>query len=159
MTKYTMRNLIALIEKAQAEPRTAESLSDYDGDALKDGCTKKLPPEIAFADFAFVWWVGGTKAEMKAKHEAFIALEKDMTQETIPHADMVTGQVCVNPDKVQSLIDNPTTKRPVIQRWNGNDILFDGNHRVTADVLSGKTETKCLVMHCDEKFDQDGNLK
>lgn len=153
-----LREFIDLVEKAQ-KARTAADLEDYDGDAIKDGCTKKVPNEIAFADFAYVWWVGGTQKEMAAKREIFIKAERNMTKERVKHSKMTTGQLCVNPDKVQSLMDNPTKKRPVIQRWNGYDILFDGNHRVAADVLRGAKSSECLVMHLDKYFDEKGNLK
>lgn len=153
-----MRNLINLIERAQAE-RSAADLEDYDGDAIKDGCTKKVPDEIAFADFAYVWWVGGTPAEMEDKRDAFTKAEKRMKKERVKHSDMTTGQLCVNPDKVDALIAEPTPKRPVIHRWNGYHILFDGNHRVTADVLRGEDASDCLVMDLDQYFDDKGCLK
>lgn len=153
-----MRDWITLVEKAQ-KTRTADDLEDYDGDAIKDGCTKKVPEEVAFADFAYVWWVGGTQKEMEGKRKAFIAAEKKLKKERVKHADMTTGQLCVNPDKVAALLDNPTDKRPVIHRWNGYNILFDGNHRVTADVLRGDKASDCLVMNLNPYFDKKGCLK
>jgi hypothetical protein len=153
-----MRHLINLIERAEAQ-RTVEDLEDYDGDALKDGCTKCIPDEIAHSDFAFVWWVGGTKEEMLAKRAAFMAAEQKMKPAMVKHADMCTGQLCVNPDKVESLMDKPAKSLPVIHHWNGNHILFDGNHRVVADVLLGKDASKCLVCELDEFFNDDGTLK
>lgn len=139
--------------------RTVADLADYDGEALKDGCTKRIPDEIAHSDFAFVWWVGGDKEEMLAKRAAFMAAEQKMKPEQVKHSGMCTGQLCVNPDKVESLMDKPASSLPVIHRWNGNDILFDGNHRVVADVLQGKTESKCLVCYLDDYFDEEGKLK
>lgn len=158
-----MRTLMMILEEA-SKPRSVDDLEDYHGEAIKDDCTKRIPAEIQFADFAFVWWVGGNQKEMQKKHEAFIAAEKEETIEDVRHDDMTTGQRCINPQKVQNLLDKPLddsskANLPVIQRWNGYNILFDGNHRVTADVLKGKPSSKCIVVHLDKYFDADGNLK
>ncbi len=143
----------------EIEEKSASSLKTYHGDAIKDDCTKCIPDELTYHDFAYVWWVGGSPEEMADKYEAFAEAQKGIKAERIEHRDMITGQLCVNPEKVQALLDNPTKKRPVIHRWNGYDILFDGNHRVTADILRGDKDSLCLVMNLDEYFDEDGNLK
>lgn len=161
--RMRMRELIRIVEAA-AKPRSVDDLADYDGEAIKDGCTKCIPDEIAFADFAFVWWVGGDEDEMAAKRGAFTAAEGATEVEDVPHNEMTTGQQCINPEKVQSILDEPIDETddanlPVIHRWNGYNILFDGNHRVTADVLRGEPTSKCRVLDLDRYFDADGALK
>lgn len=135
-----------------------DDLEDYEGDALKPDCTKKIPEEIKFADFSFVFWMGGDIEEMQNKYECFIEALEKATEEDIKHEDMVTGQICINPEKVSYLMDNPTKNLPIIYRWNNNNIIQDGNHRITADVLNGKTSSLCQVLHLDEYFDETGNL-
>lgn len=157
-----MRQLMMIVESAN-RARTIDDLEDYDGEAIKDGCTKRIPEEIKFADFAFVWWVGGDEDEMQAKREAFNTAEQEASVETVAHDDMTTGQQCINPDKVKSLLDDPIddsddANLPVIHRWNGYNILFDGNHRVSADVLRGAGESKCRVLDLDRYFDDKGGL-
>jgi hypothetical protein len=153
-----------LLVEAAARPRSVDDLEDYDGEAIKDGCTKRIPEEIKFSDFAFVWWVGGDEEEMQKKRDAFNTAEGEATVEEVSHKDMTTGQQCINPEKVQNILDKPIdedddSNLPVIHRWNGYNILFDGNHRVTADVLRGKTESKCRVLNLDKYFNADGHLK
>ena len=152
-----MRKFINIVLENQ-EIRSVNDLDDYEGDSLKPDCTKKIPEEIQFADFSFVFWMGGDIEEMKSKYECFIEALDKATDEVIDHKDMVTGQICVNPEKVEYLMNNPTDNLPIIYRWNMNNIIQDGNHRITADVLNGKTNTKCQVLHLDEYFDEKGNL-
>lgn len=153
-----------LIVESASKPRSVNDLEDYDGEAIKDGCTKRIPEEIKFADFAFVWWVGGDEEEMQKKRDAFNSAEGEATVEDVRHDEMTTGQQCINPEKVQNLLDKPIdtsddTNLPVIHRWNSYNILFDGNHRVTADVLRGEPSSKCRVLDLDKYFDNEGHLK
>lgn len=153
-----MRYLINLVERLQ-KPRKASDLKDFDGEALKPNCTKCIPDEITYADFCFVWWVGGSDDEMEEKREAIQKAEEEAKKEDVKHADMVTGQLSVNPEKVQALLDEPTDNLPIIHKWNGYLILFDGNHRVVADVLRGQLSTECWVADLDPYFDKKGWLK
>ena len=153
-----MRFYINLIEQLQTA-RSASSLDDYDGETLKPDCTKRIPAEIEYADFCFVWWVGGTDEEMEAKRACIQKAEEAAEKREVKHSDLVTGQISVDPEKVQNLIDSPTDKLPMIHHWNGHYILFDGNHRVVADVLRGDDSTTCWVAELDPFFDKTGWLK
>lgn len=153
-----MREIMAIVEAA-AKVRSPDDLEDYDGEAIKDGCTKRIPDEIEFVDFAFVWWVGGDEDEMQKKRRAFNKAEDEAVEKTVRHSSMSTGQQCINPEKVQALMDEPTDNLPTIHRWNGYNILFDGNHRVTADILKGRLSSRCRVLDLDRYFDREGNLK
>ncbi len=149
-----MKRWVDIIKEA-----AEDDLEEYDGEAIKDNCTRQIPEQISFIDFAYLWWVGGPKSTMAAKRRAFIKAENDMVEKSVRHDTMHTGQQCVNPDKVQAIMDNPTDNRPIIHKWNGYHIVFDGNHRIVADVLSGKQSSRCMVADLDKFFDKEGNLK
>ncbi len=140
-------------------PSSVSELKDYTGIALKPNCTKSIPDAIQYADFCFVWWVGGNDNDMDRKREAIQKAEEAAVKQQVKHADMVTGQMSINPDKVQSLIDRPTDNLPTIHKWNGYHILFDGNHRVVADVLQGEDSSLCWVADLDQYFNDTGWLK
>lgn len=156
-----MRFFINLVE-AIHNTKMADTLKDFDGEALKPNCTKMIPDEIKFADFCFVWWVGGDDDEMEKKRDAIQEAEENAEKKDVLHSDMVTGQISVNPEKIDAIITNPPeddNNLPIIHFWNGYHILFDGNHRVVADVLKGNKSTKCFVANLNKAFDNKGMLK
>lgn len=120
------------------------------------GPTKNVP--LKRADFDFDWWVKGNQKMLQAKNEAHKYTEKHAKVETIPFSEIRTAQKSVEVKTVDDYKNGKTrADYPVVQRWNGVNFLFDGHHRVTADIEQGKTEGKFLVMDC-WMFDSKGNL-
>lgn len=57
---------------------------------------------------------------------------------TISLNSLVALQNRVDPDKVQSMIDNEPDKIPVVVRFNGRNVIADGHHRLAAHLLTGR---------------------
>lgn len=82
--------------------------------------------------------------------------------ENVPISQLVTSQKDVNPSKVDYFAkggeDDPNAMQPYVIKVGDKYHIEDGNHRLTADVLSGKTSIPIRVMTLDAEGKWDGKL-
>lgn len=81
-----------------------------------------------------------------------------VSTEEVPLASIVTWQSTVNRNKVLSIMDNglsdPDVDNPLVASYRGKLILMDGNHRLAAEILKGKSTVSVDVMDSDAYFAQ-----
>lgn len=121
----------------------------------------KIPAPIRVDDTGDVWDYAegfpcnGESHEEQAKIRQEIRSMKPEIME-IPHNKMITGQDYVSGEGLRKYLEHPSDKLPNIYFHNGKYVVMDGNHRIVADVLTGKTSTKCNVFNMDEYVAPDG---
>lgn len=77
--------------------------------------------------------------------------------EIVPHDKMFTGQRYVSGEGLRNYLENPDREKlPYLHYHNGKYVIFDGNHRIVSDILTGKTSSKCEVKYVDKYIDPDG---
>lgn len=104
-----------------------------------------------------------TPEEQDAFHDALMPGTRERYGRVmmLPHSQLVTGQSHVSGAGVEHYLENPG-KPLMIYRFTLEgqriDLVMDGNHRLVADVLSGKTESQCLVLDLDQWMDDQGEI-
>lgn len=122
----------------------------------------KIPAPITVDDTGDLWdeadgmkCPGDTNEFVNQKRAALKSVPTKI--ESVPHDKMFTGQLYVSGEGLLQYLENQNSEAlPYLHYHNGKYVIFDGNHRIVADVLQGKTETKCQVKYVDEYIDPDG---
>lgn len=76
--------------------------------------------------------------------------------QSVNHNEMITSQEYVSGEGVKQYLNSPSGQLPLIYEHNGKKVILDGHHRIVADILQGKTSTKCRVLNVDHWVDEDG---
>ena len=63
---------------------------------------------------------------------------------------LVALQDRVNPDKVQSMVDDEPDDLPVVARLNGRNLIMDGHHRMTSRYLMGRKTAQAHFINLDD---------
>lgn len=63
---------------------------------------------------------------------------------------LVALQDRVNPDKVQSMVEDEPDDLPVVARVNGRNVIVDGHHRATARVIMGRKTMQVHFINLDD---------
>lgn len=69
---------------------------------------------------------------------------------TVHMKTVVALQDRVNPDKVQSMVDDEPDDLPLVVRLGGRNVIADGHHRMTARSLMGRKTAQVRFMNLDE---------
>lgn len=98
----------------------------------------------------------------KAKLGISLANKFNLPIENVPVSKLVTSQKDVNPWKVDYFAkggeDDPSTMQPYVIKVGDKYHIEYGNHRLSADVLNGKTSIPVRVMTLDADGKWDGKL-
>lgn len=124
----------------------------------------RIPKPVRVDSTGDVWDYAEGFACDGQSHETVRAIRDEMkntqpTIEDVPHNIMITGQDYVSGEGLKQYLENPSDKLPLIYVHDGKYVVLDGNHRIVADILNGKTSTKCNVKYVDKWIEPDGCFK